>query len=90
MKKRTYKQWWEERTLADSPVEDERKTLPRGSGDWLGYEAVYRNISQACDKMAVSGHRLTDLHVTSMAILGCGHEETMKLHQILLRTYGWI
>jgi len=33
---------------------------------------------------------LSDIHMKTMAILGCGHEETCKAHLLHLRDLGWI
>ena len=77
--------------LPDSPVEKRRKELPRGNGDWPGYETVYANIARACEAMARTPYvYLSDEHVNAMAVLGCGHEETMKYEQLRLRTRGFI
>ncbi len=83
--------WWNRRTACESPVEEIRKTLPRGTGDWVGYSHVYRNIAQACELMARKKYiYLSEEHVRTMAILGCGHEETMKYEQMRLRMRGFI
>ena len=75
----------------DSPVEMRRKELPRGDGQWAGFDHVYSLISSACEKMAIGNHTwLSELHIDCMAILGSGHEETMKYHVQWLRMYGWI
>ena len=75
----------------DSPTEEARKLLPRGNGTWPGYEHVYRNIAEACEKMARSRYvYLSDEHIQAMAILGCGDEETMKYEQMRCRGRGWI
>lgn len=75
--------------IRDSPVEERRKQLPRGDGNWKGYDVVYANISKACEKMGLSKHmRLSYLHVEAMAVLGSGHEETMKAMQMTLRDEG--
>jgi hypothetical protein len=74
----------------DSPVEKRRKELPQGNCDWVGWEYVANNLKNAAQKMALSDYWLSDWHIETMAVLGCGHEETMKAHQMLLRTYNWI
>lgn len=77
--------------MPDSPTEQVRKTLPKGDGNWPGFEHVYRNIAAACEKMARTKYiYLSEEHITSMAILGCGHEETMKYEQMRLRGRGFI
>ena len=73
----------------ESPVEAERKTLPKGDGNWAGFAHVYKTISEACDKMGLSLNRRSDEHVHAMAVLGCGHEETMKYEQMRLKSRGW-
>ncbi len=76
--------------LKDSPVEEERKLLPQGNGDWPGFEKVYDRLMGACNHLAASPYtRCGDDHVKLMAVLGCGHEETMKYHVGLALTYGW-
>jgi hypothetical protein len=75
----------------DSPVETLRKQLPHGNGKWPGWEQVYWNLSLAADAMGMSPHaKGRDLHVRTMAVMGTGHEETMKAHQLILRSYGWL
>lgn len=75
----------------ESPVEAIRKTLPRGKGDWAGYAKVYANISTACERMARGKYmRCSPEHERTMAILGSGHEETMKYEQMRLRDRGFI
>lgn len=72
----------------DSPVEERRKQLPRGDGEWPGYSVVYERIKQGCEALAASKHtHLSGEHVEAMAILGSGHEETMKaeVHRMLDR-----
>lgn len=74
----------------ESPVETIRKSLPKGDGKWRGFASVYRRISKACEEMARRGHHLSEFHVETMAILGCGHEETMKARLLLLYESNWI
>jgi len=76
--------------IKDSPVETERKQLPRGTGQWSGWDSVYKRLSTACNKMGLGKARLSDLHVETMAVMGTGHEETMKSQLWKLRLYGWI
>jgi hypothetical protein len=74
-----------------SPVEQRRKELPKGDGQWPGYAHVYASISRACTKMAATPYiRLSDEHVNAMAVLGCGHEETMKYEQARLHMRGFL
>jgi hypothetical protein len=76
--------------LPDSPVEKRRKELPRGDGSWAGFGQVYTLISNACQKMAETKYiYLSDEHVEAMAVLGCGHEETMKAQLWHLRDRGF-
>lgn len=74
----------------ESPVEAMRKTLPAGDGNWAGFSHVYQSISAACEQMGRSHNRHGDEHVHAMAVLGCGHEETMKYEQMRLRSRRWI
>lgn len=75
----------------DSPVEQRRKQLPRGNGDWPGYSKVYATIAQACQRMATTTYiYLSDEHVNAMAVLGSGDEMTMKYEQMRLRDRGFI
>lgn len=73
-----------------SPVEEVRKQLPRGNGNWPGYAHVYNNIARACEHMARNGLLLTDEHINTMAVLGCGDEKTMKYEQMRLTGRGFI
>jgi hypothetical protein len=73
----------------DDPVEQERKTLPRGSGDWPGFDHVYEQLQRACFRLASSSTtRCGDDHVHLMAVLGSGHEETMKAEMAVARSRG--
>lgn len=78
--------------IADSLTEKRRKELPRG--EWIDCRAsaaVYRKLSHSATKMGMDKYmRLSDLHVETMAVMGTGHEETMKNHLHLLRMYGWL
>lgn len=77
--------------MRDDPVTVAWRELPHGDGTWPGYDAVYDKISRAADKMSRARYILrSEIHVQTMAILGCGHEETMKAHVHWLMTYGWI
>ncbi len=80
------KQWQRNPIAMESPVEAIRKNLPHGNGDWVGYGYVYANIAAACERMGANPYlRCSEEHERSMAILGCGHEETMKYEQMRLR-----
>lgn len=75
----------------DSPVDEERKKLPRGDAKWPGFDKVYTNLQAAARKMSLARHvHLSEDHIWIMAVSGTGHEATMKGAQIWLRTYGWI
>ena len=74
----------------DSPVQTELKQGPRGDGNWPGFPAVYKKISDAAERMGRSSNRLNDFHISTMADLGSGHEERMKYRLHLLRVYGWL
>ena len=72
----------------DSPSEQLRKELPRGAGNWPGYDIVYGNLQKGAFSLAQGQYTyLSDLHIKTMAVLGTGHEETMKAQQMLLRAY---
>lgn len=77
--------------LAESPAEAIRKTLPRGDAKWPGFPEVYRKISEACEIMGRTPYiHLSEEHLRSCAILGCGHEEAMKheLHRLRMRNFA--
>lgn len=81
---------WNQGTVLDTPVDHVRKQLPRGDGAWQGFDSVYDRLQRAAHKMASEKYmRGSDEHVTLMAILGCGHEETMKaeMHRLIGRGY---
>jgi hypothetical protein len=69
----------------ESPVEKLRKTLPRGDASWSGYAEVYIALARIADKYGADpkmhGY---GLHITTMAVMGTGHEETMRKHLALL------
>lgn len=87
--KRQAVRWWESNVIMDNPTEERRKELPRGKADWAGFEAVYVKLSEAAQDMSMYCH-LSDIHIETMAIMGTGHEETMKHHQFVLRSRGLI
>lgn len=67
------------------------KDLPKGCGEWPGYNTVYRRLATACERMAQTKYiYLSDEHARAMAILGCGHEETMKAEQARLAMRGFL
>ena len=84
---------WLNCPIQDSPVEATRKSLPRGDGSWPGYDYVYDQLQLAIASMT-SGckqhYHMSDIHVMTMAVLGCGHEETMKSQMWKLRDLGFI
>lgn len=72
-------------------VQEQRELLPRGDGQWAGFSYVYQKINKASEKMGASPrHHLSGDHIKTMAVLGCGHEETMKAHLLWLRDNEWI
>lgn len=76
--------------VKDSPVDIERKNMPRGNGDWPGYDYVYSKLQDAANHLA-NGH-YTNIgydHVQIMAAMGSGHEETMKGAMGLAMAYRW-
>ncbi len=77
-------------TPVESPVDTVRKTLPKGDGNWPGYDVVCARLQAAAHKIAQERYLyLSDEHVTLMAIMGCGHEETMKaeVHRLIGRGF---
>lgn len=71
----------------DNPVDEVRKDLPKGNGDWPGFDSVYTRLQRAAEHLAKGTYtHLGADHVTTMAIMGCGDEETMKgwLHVCLV------
>ncbi len=84
------RQRWRRGPVLDSPVDHIRKQLPRGNGDWSGFDVVYYRLKCAAHKMADEPYmHLSNEHVRLMAIMGCGHEETMKaeMHRLMGRGY---
>jgi len=77
------------RTPQDSPVEKVRKTLPKGDGNWKGFDHVYSKIQTACHNLAKNKYcRCSNEHVYYMAVLGCGNEELMKYEMLILTSRG--
>lgn len=78
-----------------SPTEKILKDLPKGDCNWPGYDHVRTKLAQACEYLSHNntGHRASTWlggdHVRLMAVLGCGHEETMKYELARALTYGW-
>jgi len=65
------------------------RALPQGDWNWPGSDLVSRNLQKGAQTLA-SWAYLGDLHVKTMAVLGCGNEETCKAHQLILIQYGYI
>lgn len=77
--------------VSDSPTETCRKGLPRGDGNWPGFDYVYGQIMKAAHAMALQKDvYLSEEHINTMAVAGCGHEETMKGEMWRLRGRGFI
>lgn len=77
--------------LRDSPVETRRKELPKGNADWPGYDRCYERLQFAAKHLAKNQYtRLCQDHVDVMAVMGSGHEETMKYYVHLAYQYNWI
>ena len=63
------------------------KTLPKGNCDWPGYDKSQKEISDECLRLALCKTTyLSYHHVYLMAVLGCGHEETMKAESLKIKT----
>jgi hypothetical protein len=70
-----------------SPVEKELATLPRGDGKWSGFDAVYDKLNKVARECFTGPYaHCGEEHVHVMAVMGCGHEETMKAEMFLLRS----
>ena len=68
-----------------------RETLPRGSGDYPGSDVVYRRLQAGAEAMAISKDNYGSYeHSLTMAIMGCGDEETQKARVHWLHMSGWI
>ena len=77
--------------MKDSPVEQLRKTLPQGDGQWAGFDHVYTQLQKAANHLAQGAYtRCSEDHVEVMATMGSGHEETMKGLMHKARVYGWL
>jgi hypothetical protein len=77
--------------LRDSPIETRRKEMPKGGGDWLGYDRCYDRLKSAAKHLAGNEYtRLGQDHIDIMAAMGSGHEETMKYYVHLAYVYKWI
>ena len=82
---------WRLGQVSGSPVDHIRNQLPRGDGEWSGFDVVYNRLQRAAHEMASELHvYLSDEHVRLMAIMGCGHEETMKAEMHRLMGCGYI
>ena len=77
--------------LRDSPVEARRKEMPKGCGDWFGYDRCYDRLKSAAKHLAGNQYtRLGQDHIDIMAAMGSGHEETMKYYVHLAYQNSWI
>lgn len=74
-----------------SPVDSRRMELPKGDGNWPGFDHVYSKLQEAAHRIAEDPRLLcSSEHIEIMAILGCGHEETMKAELARCYSRGWI
>jgi hypothetical protein len=65
------------------------RELPQGDWSWDTHGTSAR-LQKAAHKIAASPScYLSDLHMQTMAVLGCGHEETCKAHLLLMVQYGY-
>lgn len=73
--------------VEDSPVEKVRKTLPNGDGKFIGFDHVYSVLKNVCVNISKEKYGLlSEDHVFFMAVLGCGHEETMKYYMAIAQS----
>lgn len=73
-----------------SPVEKRVAELPKGDGQWPGADHVWKKLQEAAHYLARGKHtRLGADHVETMAVLGTGHEETMKYQLSIAYVHGW-
>ena len=78
-------------TYQDSPVAARCKELLQGDNSWPGSMAVVKNLQKAAMHLASGKYTwCNNDHIETMAVLGCGHEETMKYWQIVCRQNGWL
>lgn len=77
--------------LRDSPVEIRRKEMPKGDGNWTGFDRCYERLQFAAKHLAKNrSTRCGYDHVEIMAAMSSGHEETMKYYVQLAYLYNWI
>jgi hypothetical protein len=73
----------------------EMRALPQGDCEWPGYSIVFNRLQAIAYNMAkktpgIQNHNyLSAEHITTMAVLGCGHEETMKGWLLQMIDRGW-
>lgn len=71
-------------------VAGELRELPKGDCEWPGYSSVYNRLQAIAYRIATAPHcRFSDEHIHTMAVLGCGHEETMKGWLLQMIDRGW-
>ncbi len=79
------------KTVTPSPTETRRLELPQGNADWPGYAVVYDRLQQAAYNLASNKSTyLSNDHIETMAVLGTGHEETMKYWFHVCLNNGWV
>jgi len=77
--------------MKESPVTARLRELPRGNGNWRGALEVWQNLQKVAEYLAQGKYTyLAQDHVETMAVLGCGHEETMKGWLLVCRQNGWL
>lgn len=78
--------------MINSKYQDEvnsiRRSLPNGNWDWPGADSVCARLQAIAHRLAFNGI-LSSLHIKTMAVLGCGHEETCKGHLLYLAHRGY-
>ena len=74
--------------VGESPVDQVRKQLPHGDGNWPGFDHVWSKLQSAAFKLSDIANQSDD-HIRTMAVLGCGDEETMKYWMGVCITNKW-
>jgi hypothetical protein len=74
----------------DNPVEQLRKSLPKGNANWPSFNSVYTRLQQAACHLSKQRYKwLSDDHLYTMAVMGTCNEELMKGWLLNCIQYGW-
>ncbi len=76
--------------MKPTPTEQRMSELPHGDGNWPGADVAWARLQRVSQHLASDKNtHLSDDHIHTMAVMGCGHEETTKAWVMYCIDRGW-